>query len=114
MFVATLVVLLTACCISSASGFYALSKRKGERAVFGLGGGALAGVSAISTAAHSAAVDLVAMAIAAAYLILALVTARRHRATAGSPPGWYVDQQDTRYLRWYDGTGWTEHLTPIV
>ncbi|MFN0030226.1 MAG: DUF2510 domain-containing protein [Acidimicrobiales bacterium] len=25
-------------------------------------------------------------------------------------PGWYLDASDRAWLRWYDGTNWTEHV----
>ncbi|SEC57148.1 Protein of unknown function [Nocardioides exalbidus] len=27
--------------------------------------------------------------------------------------GWYADPQDGRWLRWWDGSSWTEHLHPL-
>lgn len=29
------------------------------------------------------------------------------------PPGWYTDPQSVHHLRWWDGTAWTAHVTPI-
>jgi hypothetical protein len=29
------------------------------------------------------------------------------------PPGWYTDPQSVQHLRWWDGTAWTAHVTPI-
>ena len=28
-------------------------------------------------------------------------------------PGWYTDPQSVTHLRWWDGTAWTSHVTPI-
>ncbi|GAA4611888.1 phospholipid scramblase-related protein [Saccharopolyspora hordei] len=28
------------------------------------------------------------------------------------PPGWYPDQADPRYVRWWDGRQWTPHVQP--
>jgi hypothetical protein len=28
------------------------------------------------------------------------------------PPGWYPDQYDQRFSRWWDGRGWTQHVQP--
>ncbi|WP_426593902.1 DUF2510 domain-containing protein [Cellulomonas sp. McL0617] len=28
-------------------------------------------------------------------------------------PGWYPDPHDSRRRRWFDGTGWTGHSTPV-
>ncbi|HEY0138612.1 MAG TPA: DUF4041 domain-containing protein [Nannocystis sp.] len=28
-------------------------------------------------------------------------------------PGWYTDPQSVTHLRWWDGTAWTAHVTPI-
>ncbi|MEV5542175.1 DUF2510 domain-containing protein [Saccharopolyspora shandongensis] len=28
------------------------------------------------------------------------------------PPGWYPDQADQRYVRWWDGQQWTQHVRP--
>lgn len=28
------------------------------------------------------------------------------------PPGWYPDQADQRYVRWWDGRQWTPHVQP--
>ncbi len=30
----------------------------------------------------------------------------------GPPAGWYLDPEDERCQRWWDGTAWTEHRTP--
>jgi hypothetical protein len=40
-------------------------------------------------------------------------------ATAGlpvqaTPPGWYLDPQDPRTQRYWDGTQWTEHRSPAA
>lgn len=32
--------------------------------------------------------------------------------TAPPPPGWYPDQQDPRYVRWWDGRGWSHQVQP--
>ncbi len=32
--------------------------------------------------------------------------------TAPPPPGWYPDQADPRYVRWWDGRQWTPHVQP--
>ncbi|WP_165912975.1 phospholipid scramblase-related protein [Tamaricihabitans halophyticus] len=32
--------------------------------------------------------------------------------TAPPPPGWYPDQADQRYVRWWDGRQWTQHVQP--
>lgn len=32
--------------------------------------------------------------------------------TGGSTAGWYADPSDAGLLRWWDGTAWTEHLSP--
>jgi hypothetical protein len=29
-------------------------------------------------------------------------------------PGWYTDNADATILRWWDGTQWTAHTTPVV
>ena len=34
-------------------------------------------------------------------------------APSGPPPSWIVDQADPRYLRWWDGQRFTEHVRPI-
>lgn len=31
---------------------------------------------------------------------------------APPPPGWYPDQADQRYVRWWDGRQWTQHVQP--
>ncbi|WP_190819196.1 phospholipid scramblase-related protein [Saccharopolyspora pogona] len=31
---------------------------------------------------------------------------------APPPPGWYPDQTDQRYVRWWDGRQWTQHVQP--
>lgn len=31
-----------------------------------------------------------------------------------APPGWYPNPQQPDQLRWFDGTGWTEHVTPVL
>ncbi|MEV0697379.1 phospholipid scramblase-related protein [Saccharopolyspora sp. NPDC050389] len=31
---------------------------------------------------------------------------------APPPPGWYPDQADPRYVRWWDGRQWTPHVQP--
>lgn len=28
------------------------------------------------------------------------------------PPGWYPDQADARFVRWWDGEHWTQHVNP--
>jgi multidrug transporter EmrE-like cation transporter len=33
---------------------------------------------------------------------------------SGHPPGWYADYADGRSLRWWDGSGWTEHTHPAA
>ena len=30
----------------------------------------------------------------------------------GPPPGWYPDQYDQRFSRWWDGRAWTQHVQP--
>ena len=32
--------------------------------------------------------------------------------SAPPPPGWYPDQADPRYVRWWDGRQWTPHVQP--
>ncbi|QIZ35600.1 phospholipid scramblase-related protein [Saccharopolyspora sp. ASAGF58] len=32
--------------------------------------------------------------------------------SAPPPPGWYPDQTDQRYVRWWDGRQWTQHVQP--
>ncbi|MEI2278582.1 DUF2510 domain-containing protein [Paenarthrobacter ilicis] len=36
------------------------------------------------------------------------------QSTPGSatPPGWYPDPSDARFVRWWDGTSWTAHQSP--
>lgn len=29
-------------------------------------------------------------------------------------PGWLIDPRDSRYVRYWDGMSWTEHLHPIA
>ncbi len=29
-------------------------------------------------------------------------------------PGWYPDPQNPATMRWFDGTQWTEHVSPVV
>lgn len=31
---------------------------------------------------------------------------------APPPPAWYPDQTDSRYVRWWDGSQWTQHVQP--
>ncbi|MQA11138.1 MAG: DUF2510 domain-containing protein [Pseudonocardiaceae bacterium] len=31
---------------------------------------------------------------------------------AAPPPGWYPDQADQRFVRWWDGQQWTQHVQP--
>lgn len=39
---------------------------------------------------------------------------RQHYAQpVAPPPGWYVDQVDTRFLRWFDGRRMTDMIKPI-
>ena len=33
-------------------------------------------------------------------------------SSGGIVPGWYIDPGDRRRQRWWDGTAWTEHVTP--
>lgn len=33
--------------------------------------------------------------------------------TGAAAPGWYADPRDGRWLRWWDGSSWTEHLHPV-
>lgn len=30
------------------------------------------------------------------------------------PPGWYPDQADPRFYRWWDGRQWTQHVHPVA
>ena len=31
---------------------------------------------------------------------------------ATTPPGWYADPRDPRLQRWFDGSGWSDHVRP--
>ncbi|GAB3282453.1 phospholipid scramblase-related protein [Parasphingorhabdus pacifica] len=33
---------------------------------------------------------------------------------ASPPPGWYPDQADQRYVRWWDGMQWSQHVQPAA
>ncbi|RHW27545.1 DUF2510 domain-containing protein [Nocardioides immobilis] len=35
-----------------------------------------------------------------------------HRPRPATPPGWLVDPWDHRWVRWWNGYGWTGHLRP--
>ncbi|MFN0029298.1 MAG: DUF2510 domain-containing protein, partial [Acidimicrobiales bacterium] len=48
------------------------------------------------------------MAIIAA--LCALLPNPPNRPTRTMQPGWYLDASDRAWLRWYDGTNWTEHV----
>jgi hypothetical protein len=48
-------------------------------------------------------------------LIIALCARPARRSTPAyvpviAPPGWYVEPQDYRYERYWDGTAWTPHF----
>lgn len=34
--------------------------------------------------------------------------------TFGLSAGWYPDQQNPAWIRWYDGTQWTHHVQPAT
>lgn len=47
-----------------------------------------------------------------AYFVLARPKLERMHALAG-PPGWYPDPGAHGYVRYWDGTQWTQHVSPV-